>query len=122
MVSMNRLSTEKRAQIVGALVEGNSIRATVRMTGAAKNTIVKLLADLGLACSDYQNKTLRHLSSKRIECDEIWAFVGAKKKNVQPPILRTTATCGRGWPSTRTQSSFLRGWSESATPSMAWCS
>ena len=84
MVSMNRLSTEKRAQIIGALVEGNSIRATVRMTGAAKNTIVKLLADLGLACSEYQNKTLRNLSSKIIECDEIWAFVGAKKKNVQP--------------------------------------
>lgn len=83
MVSMNRLSTEKRAQIVGALVEGNSIRATVRMTGAAKNTITKLLADLGRACSEYQDKTLRNLSSKRIECDEIWAFVGAKKKNVQ---------------------------------------
>ena len=55
MVSMNRLSTEKRAQIIGCLVEGNSIRATVRMTGAAKNTITKLLVDIGEACADYQD-------------------------------------------------------------------
>jgi hypothetical protein len=54
MVSMNRLTTEKRAQIIGSLVEGNSIRATVRMTGAAKNTVTKLLVDLGAACAEYQ--------------------------------------------------------------------
>lgn len=59
MVSMNRLSTEKRAQLIGALVEGNSIRATVRMTGAAKNTITRLLVDLGEACAEYQDRTLR---------------------------------------------------------------
>src|SRR3982074_354231 len=53
MVSMNRLTTEKRAQVIGSLVEGNSIRATVRMTGAAKNTVTKLLVDLGAACTDY---------------------------------------------------------------------
>jgi IS1 family transposase len=80
---MNRLSTERRAQIVGALCEGNSIRATVRMTGAAKNTISKLLLDLGSACSEYQDQTLRDLPCKRIQCDEIWAFVGAKQKNVR---------------------------------------
>lgn len=57
MVSMNRLSTEKRAQVIGCLVEGMSIRATVRVTGAAKNTVTKLLADLGSACSDYQDGT-----------------------------------------------------------------
>jgi hypothetical protein len=84
MVSMNRLSTEKRAGIVASLVEGNSIRATVRMTGAAKNTITKLLVDLGQASSEYQDRTLRNLPCKRIECDEIWAFVGAKAKNVRP--------------------------------------
>lgn len=81
---MNRLSTERRAQIVGCLVEGMSIRATVRATGAAKNTVSKLLLDLGNACSDYQDRTLRNLTSKRIQCDEIWAFVGAKAKNVRP--------------------------------------
>ena len=67
--------------VVAALVEGNSIRATVRMTGVAKNTIVKLLCDLGRACSDYQDKTFVNLKCERIQCDEIWSFVGAKEKN-----------------------------------------
>lgn len=79
MVSMNRLSTRERAQIVAALVEGNSIRATCRMTGAAKNTVVKLLADLGAACSEYQDGAMQNLPCKRIQCEEIWSFVYAKK-------------------------------------------
>src|SRR3954454_25060540 len=82
MVSMNRLSTEKRAQVVGSLVEGNSIRATVRMTGAAKNTVTKLLVDLGSACAEYQAATLVDLPCRNIQCDEIWAFCYAKQKNV----------------------------------------
>jgi IS1 family transposase len=79
---MNRLSTEKRAQIIGCLTEGMSIRSTVRITGAAKNTITKLLVDLGEACSAYQHETLVDLSCTVIECDEIWNFVYAKDKNV----------------------------------------
>src|ERR1039458_3439051 len=59
-----------------------SIRATVRVTGAAKNTVTKLLLDLGEACSDYQDRTLRNLPCKRIECDEIWSFCYAKAKDV----------------------------------------
>jgi hypothetical protein len=82
MVSINRLSTEKRAQIIGSLVEGNSIRATVRMTGAAKNTITKLLADIGAAASEYQDAVMRDLSCKVIEADEIWSYYYAKQKNV----------------------------------------
>ena len=82
MVSMNRLTTEKRAQVIGCLVEGMSIRATVRVTGAAKNTVSKLLLDLGKACSDYQDRTLRDLPCKRLQLDEIWSFVYAKAKNV----------------------------------------
>jgi len=82
MVSMNRLSTEERARIIGCLVEGNSIRATVRMTGAAKNTVTKLLVDLGAACADYQDAMLRDLPCTVIECDEIWAYCYAKQKNV----------------------------------------
>lgn len=78
---MNRLTTEKRAQILGMMVEGNSIRAISRMTGASKNTIVKLLADAGNACAWYQDKALRNLTCKRVQVDEIWAFVGAKEKN-----------------------------------------
>jgi len=79
---MNRLSTEKRAQIIGSLVEGNSIRATVRMTGAAKNTVVKLLTDLGAACADYQDEAMRDLPCRTIQCDEIWSFCYSKQKNV----------------------------------------
>ena len=82
-VSMNKLSTEQRGRIVGCLVEGMSIRATVRVTGAAKNTVVKLLLDLGAACSEYQDGALQNLTCKRVEVDEIWAFVGAKQKNVK---------------------------------------
>lgn len=84
MVSMNRLSTEKRAQVVACLVEGNSIRATVRMTGVAKNTVSKLLTDLGTVCSVHQDRVMRDLPCERIQCDEIWTFVGAKRKNVPP--------------------------------------
>ncbi|HUW13328.1 MAG TPA: IS1 family transposase [Anaerolineae bacterium] len=79
---MNQLSSERRAAVVRCLVEGNSIRATVRMTGAAKNTVAKLLVDLGRACADYQDKALQGLTSKRVQCDEIWSFVGCKQKTL----------------------------------------
>ena len=79
---MNTLKKEKQRQVVAALVEGNSIRATCRMTGVAKNTVVKLLVDLGKACTEYQDKALRNLTCNKIQCDEIWAFVYAKEKNV----------------------------------------
>ena len=84
MVSMNRLSPEKRAQVVRCLVEGNSIRATVRMTGVAKNTVTKLLADLGIACSAHMDRAMRDLPCETLQVDEIWTFVGAKQKNVKP--------------------------------------
>jgi IS1 family transposase len=86
MVSMNTLNKAQRSQIIRCLVEGNSIRSTVRMTGAAKNTVVKLLLEIGRACDEYQDKALRKLSCKRIQCDEIWSFVYAKQKNVTPEI------------------------------------
>lgn len=83
MVSMaNRLSIEKRAQILSCLVEGNSIRATSRMTGASKNTVTKLLVDVGEACEEYQYNVLRDLPCKRIQVDEIWSFCAMKEKNV----------------------------------------
>lgn len=80
---MNQLTTEKRAQVISCLVEGNSIRSTVRMTGVAKNTVAKLLCDIGRACSIYQDKAFRALPCKRVECDEIWSFVGSKEKNTK---------------------------------------
>ncbi len=81
MNPMNKLSNERRAQVVRALVEGNSIRATCRMTDTAKGTVLKLLADIGRACDAYQREHLRNLPCRRIQCDEIWCFVGAKEKN-----------------------------------------
>jgi IS1 family transposase len=79
---MNRLSLTKRAQILSALVEGTAINAIVRMTGVSKVTILKLLKDVGEACLEFENKALRNLPCKRIECDEIWSFCYAKEKNV----------------------------------------
>ena len=79
---MNRLSRAERAQIIRLLVEGNSIRSINRVTGFAQNTIMKLLIDIGDAASEYQDRALRNLTSTRIECDEIWAFVHAKARNV----------------------------------------
>jgi IS1 family transposase len=93
---MNRLSTEKRAQIIGCLTEGMSIRSTVRITGAAKNTITKLLVDLGEACSAYQHATLVDLTCTTFECDEIWNFVGMKDKNI-PEIRRGERGIGSVW-------------------------
>lgn len=79
---MNRLKTDKRKAVVMALVEGNSINSTVRMTGVSKPTILKLLRDLGCACSRFHDETVRGLRPARIECDEIWSFVYCKAKNV----------------------------------------
>jgi IS1 family transposase len=96
MVSMNKLSTADRVRVVAALVEGNSIRATVRMTGVAKNTIVKLLADLGTACGDYHDQHVRNVTARRIQCDEIWSFCYAKQKNV-PMDLQGVFGVGDVW-------------------------
>jgi len=93
---MNRLSLERRAQIIGMMVEGVSIRAISRMTGASKNTIVKLLADAGNACSEYQDRVLRNLPCKRIQADEIWSFVYAKQRNV-PQDMRGQFGVGDVW-------------------------
>lgn len=86
---MNRLAIEDRAKILGCLVEGNSIRATCRMTGAAKGTVIKLLANTGSACKAYHDAVMRNLPCKRVQCDEIWSFCYAKEKNV-PAELRGT--------------------------------
>lgn len=68
--------------MVAALVEGNSVRATCRMTGAAKGTVLRLLGEIGSACAAYQDKALRGLTCRRIQCDEVWAFCYAKERNV----------------------------------------
>lgn len=80
---MNRLEPSVRALILRCLVEGNSIRATTRLTGASKNTVAKLLIDAGRACQAYQDANLNDLPCKRVQVDEIWSFVYAKNKNVE---------------------------------------
>jgi len=94
---MNKLDTAKRSQIVSAIVEGCSIRSIVRMTGASKNTIVKLLAELGAACADYMHKNLVNLSCKRVQVDEIWSFCYAKQKNVTAEIKAKNPAAGDVW-------------------------
>jgi hypothetical protein len=76
---MNILATNKRAQILHHLVEGCSMRATTRLTGAAKKTVERLLKSAGVACREYQDKTMRNLNCKLIQVDEIWAFCRCKE-------------------------------------------
>ena len=96
LVTMNKLSPERRAGVIRCLAEGNSIRSTVRITGAAKNTVTKLLVELGHACWEYQNQALRELASKRVQCDEIRSFVGCKEKNL-PEAKRGEFGVGDVW-------------------------
>jgi IS1 family transposase len=84
MVNMNRLTKEQQTRVVAALVEGNSIRSTSRMTGVARNTVTSLLIDLAEACAGYHDRYVRKLKVRRMQCDEIWNFVGAKAKNTTP--------------------------------------
>ena len=96
MGSMNKLTPEKRCAVVRCLVDGCSVRATVRITGVAKNTIQKLTRDLGEACLKYQDKALRLLRCERIQCDEIWNFCYAKDKNL-PDSKRGEEGVGSMW-------------------------
>jgi IS1 family transposase len=97
MVSMNRLDIETRSRVITALVEGSSVRSTVRMTGVAKNTIQKLLLELGAACSAYQDRVFANLPCKRIHVDECWAFCYAKAKNVTSEIKAKNPCAGDAW-------------------------
>lgn len=79
---MNKLSPAKRAQVITALIEGNSIASTCRMTGAAKMTVLSLLREVGTACQRFHDTRVRYLGSERVQCDEVWSFCGMKQKNV----------------------------------------
>jgi IS1 family transposase len=78
---MNKLSVQERATVIRALVEGNSINSTVRMTNISKPTILKLIVEFGNACQKFHDEQVKGLTSKRIQMDEVWAFIGAKEKN-----------------------------------------
>ena len=93
---MNRLSIDERAQILAALVEGNSIRSVCRMLGREKRTVTRLLVEVGTACYRFQDRALRNLKCRRIECDEIWSFIGCKQKNVTKQMAEERVT-GDAW-------------------------
>jgi IS1 family transposase len=93
---MNKLSIQERVRVISALVEGSSINSTVRMTGVAKTTILRLMAQLGDACEEMHDKAVRNLQTKRVQCDEVWAFCYAKAKNV-PAELKGQFGYGDVW-------------------------
>ena len=93
---MNKLPTQKQVAVIAALVEGNSIRATARMTGVDKNTVMTLLVRAGKACAEYQDKAFRNLPCRVLQVDEIWSFCYAKERNV-PRLLQGTMGFGDAW-------------------------
>lgn len=108
---MNQLSTAKRAQIISCLIEGNSVRATTRLTGICKDTVLKLLCDLGPACAKFHDGIARHLPCKRLEVDELWCFCHAKDRNI-PDELQGRRGVGSiwTWVSMDTDSKFVVNW------------
>jgi IS1 family transposase len=88
---MNTLAQNKRTSVIAALVEGVSINSTCRMTGVAKHTVLKLLKDMGCVCAAYHHANVRNLRVRRLQCDEIWQFIGAKMKNTRPEKI------AQGW-------------------------
>lgn len=93
---MNTISNSHKAAVLKCLVEGCSVRSTKRLTGVAKDTILNLLAQAGEVAVEYQDRMLRNLPCKRIQCDEIWAFCYAKDKNV-PDHMRGVPGVGSIW-------------------------
>jgi IS1 family transposase len=108
---MNKLSSAKKVAVISALVEGCSVRATSRMTDVAKGTILRLLAAVGTACAEYQDRTLRGLICKRVQIDEIWSFCYAKQKAVTPEML-AVRPAGDVWTfvAIEAQSKLVLGW------------
>jgi IS1 family transposase len=99
MSNMNRLDAPRRAQVIKCLVEGNGLRATARITGVARMTVEKLLRDVAEACAIQHDKLVRNLNSKRVQCDEIWAFCYAKVRAIRkdPTILDRNPNAGDVW-------------------------
>jgi IS1 family transposase len=94
---MNRLTSEQPAKVVSCLIEGCSIRSTVRMTGVAKKTVLRLVVELGTFCANYQDRVFRNLKCERMQVDECWSFVYAKQKDVTPEIADANPGAGDAW-------------------------
>ena len=83
---MNRLDAKTRTQVLNCLIEGCSIRSTVRMTGVSKKAVSRLLVEAGAMAAEYQDRVMRNLTCRRIQVDELWTFCYAKEKNVTAEI------------------------------------
>lgn len=94
---MNKLTSTQRNQAINCLIEGCSIRATVRITGIAKKTAMRLLREVGEVCADYQDRTFRNLACRRIQLDELWGFNYCKQKNVTEDIAAKIPAAGDVW-------------------------
>lgn len=108
---MNQLSVEQRASILAALVDGNSVRATCRICGVAKGTVLKLVAEIGAACKSFHDREVRDLATNLVQCDEIWAFCYGKERNLAPERQGTTEF-GEVWTFTALdpESKLMIGW------------
>jgi hypothetical protein len=93
---MNKLPSNQRARIIMALIEGNSIASTCRMTGAAKMTVLSLIREVGTACQSFHDANVRYLATERVQCDEVWSFCSMKQKHV-PAELQDTIGVGSIW-------------------------
>jgi len=89
---MNKFTHEQRVRVVNCLIEGCSIRLTVRMTGVAKKTVMRVLVEGGAVCDEYQDRVLRNLSCRRVQLDELWGFNYCKQKNF------TSEIASKGYP------------------------
>jgi IS1 family transposase len=92
---MNRLSIQERTAILGMLVEGNSLRSCARMANVSLNTVTKLLVDIGSACERFHNDNVRNVRVRRLQCDEVWSFVGSKERTTTPE--KKAERCGDAW-------------------------
>ena len=96
-ISMNRLTSEQRASVITCLIEGCSVRSTVRMTGVAKKTVLRVLIEVGAVCADYQDRVMHNLKSERVQIDEMWQFVYCKERHVTPAIASKNPGAGDAW-------------------------
>lgn len=104
-LAMNRLNLARRTQVINCLVEGNSIRSTERMTDTHRDTVMRLMVEVGTGCAAIMDEQMRELTCRRLQCDEIWTYVAKKQRQVKPEDDRREV--GDQWtslPSTRIRS------------------
>ena len=94
---MNRLTSDQRAKVISCLIEGNSVRSTVRMTGTSKKAVMRLVFEAGTFCAQYQDRVFQNLKCERMQVDECWSFCYAKQKNVTPEIAANNPGAGDAW-------------------------